>query len=70
MEEKSAHSLGIAVHIAHCYLVPMMSQRLPLADKICSLSLNFIIACVRINSYLVGAVAHYGIQRGWYRFYL
>jgi hypothetical protein len=51
---------------SHNYLLPLISRCLPLADEICSRSLNFINACLRNNSRLVRNVAHYGIQFGRY----
>ena len=51
---------------SHCYLLPLLSQCLPLADEICRRSLNFIKTCICNNSSLVRAVTNYGIQYGRY----
>ena len=51
---------------SHCYLLPLLSQCLPLADEICRRSLNFIKVCICNSSSLVRAVTNYGIQYGRY----
>ena len=51
---------------SHNYLLPLISRCLPLADEICSRSLNFINACLRNSSRLVRNIAHYGIHYGRY----
>jgi hypothetical protein len=50
----------------HCYLLPLLSQCLPLADEICRRSLNFIKVCIGNTSSLVRAVTNYGIQYARY----
>jgi len=49
---------------SHCYMVPLLSQCLPLLDAICRRSLNCIKACIYNGSSLVRAVTNYGIQYG------
>jgi len=49
---------------SHCYLLPLLSQCLPLLDEIWRRSLNFIKACIYNSSSLVRAVTNYGIQYG------
>ena len=51
---------------SHCYLLPLLSQCLPLADEICRRTLNFIKICICNDSSLVRAVTHYGIYYGRY----
>src|SRR5664279_4298157 len=53
-------------YYSHCYLLPLLSQCLPLADEICRRSLNFIKVCICNSSSLVRAVTNYGIQYGRY----
>jgi len=49
---------------SHCYLLPLLSQCLPLLDEICRRSLNYIKACLYNGSSLVRAVTNYGIRCG------
>jgi Reverse transcriptase (RNA-dependent DNA polymerase) len=56
---------GLPLNSHNC-LPPLIGRCLPLADEICSRSLNFINACLRNNSGLVRNIAHYGIQYGRY----
>jgi len=48
---------------SHCgYMIPLLSQCLPLLDKICRLPLHFTKVCIYNGSSLVRAVTNYGIQ--------
>jgi len=49
---------------SHCYLLPLLSQCLPLLDEICRRSLNIIKVCICNGSSSVRAVTNYGIQYG------
>lgn len=49
---------------SHGYLLPLLSQCLPIFDEICRRSLNFIKVCICNGSSLVRAVTNYGIQYG------
>jgi hypothetical protein len=49
---------------SHCYLLPLLSQCLPLADEICRRSLHFIKVCYNNDSSLVRAVTKYCLQFG------
>jgi len=49
---------------SHCYLLPLLSQCLPLADEICRRSLNFIKVCYNNDSSLVRAVTKYCLHFG------
>jgi hypothetical protein len=51
-------------YTTHCYLLPLLSQCLPLEDEICRRSLNFIRECLCNRSRLVTAIANYGIYYG------
>jgi len=55
---------------SQCYLLPLLSQCLPLLDEICRRSLNFIESCIYNGSSLARAVANYGIQYGRYNSFL
>jgi len=48
----------------HCYLLPLLSQCLPLLDEICRRFLNIIKACIYNGSSLVRAVTNYDFQYG------
>ena len=45
----------------HCYLLPLISQCLPVFDEICRRSMNFITACCTHTSVLVRSVANHGL---------
>ena len=54
----------------HCYILPLLSQCLPLFDEICSRSLSFIKSCLLHKSTLVSAVSNYAIRYGRYNSFL
>jgi hypothetical protein len=51
---------------SHSYLLPLLSQCLPVFDEICRRSCNFIGACIRNRSSLVRSVATYSVVYGRY----
>ena len=57
-------------YTTHCYLLPLLSQCLPLEDEICKLSPNFIRKCLCNNSRLGSAIANYGVFYGHYDSFL
>ena len=54
----------------HCYILPLLSQCLPLFDEICSRSLSFIKSCLLHKSKLVSEVSNYAIRYGRYNSFL
>ena len=45
----------------HCYLLPIVSQCLPIFDEFCRRSLNFIRSCCLNESPLIRFIAQYGV---------
>ena len=45
----------------HCYLLPLLSQCLPVFEEICKRSMNFIATCCSHTSALVRSVATHGL---------
>ena len=67
---KSLRRVWRLPYATHCYLLPLLSQCLPLADEICKRSLNFIRICLCNSSRLVSAIANYGVFHGRYDSFL
>jgi len=65
---KSLRRIWGLLFIYHCYLLPLLSQCLPLLDEICRRSLCFKLKFIEVyicnGSSLVRAVTNYGIQYG------
>jgi len=47
-------------YAAHCHLLPLLSNTLPIFNEICRRSVKFILSCL-CGSVLVRTVANYGI---------
>ncbi len=67
---KSLRRVWRLPNTTHCYLLPLLSQCLPLEDEICKRSLNFIRDCLCNSSGLVSAIANYGVFYGRYNSFL
>jgi len=50
----------------HCYLLPLLCQCLPVYDKICGRTMNFVRSCLYHQSSVVKSVAWYSVLRGRY----
>jgi len=51
-------------YCTHISLLPIMSNCLPLLDELCCRSAAFIKSCLKSDSSIVSAVAHYGVYDG------
>ena len=51
---------GVTKCFATNYVLPIMSNYLPLLDELCGRSAAFIKSCLESDSPIVSAVAHYG----------
>ena len=67
---KSLRRVWRLPNTTHCYLLPLLSQCLPLEDEICKRSRNFIRDCLCNSSGLVSAIANYGVFYGRYDSFL
>lgn len=49
----------------HCYLLPLLSDTLPIFDEICKRSMRFVLSCLFSRSSLVRSITHHGIAAGY-----
>ena len=64
---KSLRRVWNLPYMSHSYLLPILSQCLPIFDEICRRSSNFIYSCLNNESNLVRSVATHGLNYGRYR---
>jgi hypothetical protein len=67
---KSLRRVWKLPYTTHCYLLPLLSQCLPLEDEICRRLLNFMHECLCNRSRLVRAIANDGIYYGRHNSFL
>ena len=53
-------------HNSHSFLLPVLSDSLPIFDEICKRSSRFIVSCLFCPSRLVNSIVWYGVLLGRY----